>query len=207
MARGPSDAVIRRIPEADAERAFAENPEERVERGTGKGSVAGIRVGEKGGQQGMPDIRQLQIAQERAARKGQGRGRAPVRPVQKPLPAPAAAAPATELADWEQEAAPVAAPAVAATPAETTPPAPLPADDGDLLARASRAALKLLAQIPSGMELYVGDNIGHQGMEIVVGLGYLVGRKFAAYRGNGHWRITNDGIGAYISGELDAGHE
>lgn len=209
MARGPGDAVIRRVSEPDAESAFREHPEERAERGAGgAGSVSGIRVGEKGGQQGMPDIRQLQIAAERAAKKGGSRGKAPAAPAKKPVPAPTAAPPASDLADWEREgeqaqATPAGAAISGASGAAPAPsPEPLPADQGDILARSARAALKLLAQIPEGMELYVGSKLDSAGIELVMGLGYLVGKGLAHYRGNSHYRISTAGIGAFIEDEV-----
>lgn len=207
-AHGPSDAPIRQLKEADVDRAFAEHPEERSERGSGSaGSVAGVRVGEKGGQQGMPDIRQIQIAAERAAKRASGRGKATGAPAAKPPQAPTAAPLQADLADWEQEAEqgapdPAAAvpqaPAVAATPS----PEPLGVETGDILDRAARAALKLLAQIPTGMELYVGSQLDTKSVEMVMGLGYLVGKGLAHYRGNSHYRISNAGIGAFIEDKV-----
>lgn len=200
-ARGPGDATIRRIPEADAEKAFAEHPEERAERGTGKGSVSGVRVGSPDAM-GTLDVKAAQNLAARAARKGSGRTGAPPG---KRLQAPAAAPPAQEFADWEQEAgtgapgpAAVQVPALAVAPS----PEPLAADPGDILERSKNAALKLLAQIPEGMELYVGSQLTQQGVELVMGLGYLVGKGLAHYRGNSHYRISNAGVAAFIEDKV-----
>lgn len=199
-AHGPSDAPIRQLKEADVDRAFAEHPEERSERGSGSaGSFTGVRVGEKGGQQGMPDIRQIQIAAERAAKRAFGRGKATGAPAAKPPQAPTAAPLQADLADWEQEAEQGAPdPAVAATPS----PEPLSVETGDILDRAARAALKLLAQIPTGMELYVGSQLDTKSVEMVMGLGYLVGKGLAHYRGNSHYRISEAGRAAFAEEKL-----
>lgn len=186
------------------ERAFAERPEERAERGPGgKGSVAGVRVGSPDAM-GSLDVK---AAQNLAARASRQRGKGSSTPPGKRLQAPAAAPPAQEFADWEQEAGTGAPDPAAVAPkppaaAVAPSPEPLPAESGDILARASRAALKLLAQIPSGMELYVGSQLDQQGIELVMGLGYLVGKGLAHYRGNSHYRISTAGIAAFIEDKV-----
>lgn len=83
------------------------------------------------------------------------------------------------------------------TPAYTAPKPSTPAYTGDALERAYRAALGLLASMPKGCELFVGGEVGTEAVELAMGLGYLVGKGMAVYRGDGHYRITDAGRTAW----------
>lgn len=71
----------------------------------------------------------------------------------------------------------------------------------DKLEKARITALKLLASLPPGTELWVDEIEDHRAdgrAELMLGIGLLIGKKQAVYRGDGHYRITPDGIAAFL---------
>lgn len=198
--KGPSDSVIKQVSEAEADAAFAQDsgPGGTLEdRNAGKAIPSkGIRLVSPGGPNAetVPDAR---AAANLAARKA--RQRAGAKPPVAPQSAPQTP---VVLEDWEVavQAELDRAATAAAAPATVAPVAPVApygkvdlGSPGDLLERARRRALVLLGSIPVGCELFVGAGVGPEGVELVMGLGFLIGRGQAAYRGDGHYRITDAG--------------
>ena len=197
--KGPQGAVIRTVSAADAEHAFNDEaggrgpamPGDHKAGGAGgKGSTAGIRVG-SGDAAGGADARVIENRIRREMRS-QGAGRT-VRPAT--VVPPARTPVQTALEPWEVDALQPPAPArqePAQAPART---AYVPATDGtDALERARLRALHTLASLPEGTELFVGgQGLGPEGVEFVMGLGLLVGKGQAVYRGDSHYRLNEAG--------------
>lgn len=192
--KGPKDAIIRTVQEADMDRAFADEGgsiphAERLKptsRGAGnRGSLAGIKVGSPDAQGGA-DKRTEEIARQRAARaagKPAGQTTAPVQPrPTAPVQELPSASPAPTLEPWELEAEASPEP-VAETDMESD-------SSGDVLAYAYKGALSILASLPDGVELYLGKKLGYDSVQLVMGIGLLVGKGFVMYRGNNHYAIT-----------------
>lgn len=197
--KGPADAVIIQVTSEEADAAFGDEggfvpPAER--RVGGRGSTRGIRTALPEGMGGenveiAPDpgmvrnkIARAAKARARAAAAGQTIAGAPMpeRLVQQ--------GPDDGLEDWEREAA--------SPEPQRSPVAPVPSptvtEPGDLLDRARRRALATLACIPEGCELFVGgQGLGPEGVELIMGLGFLIGKGYAVYRGDGHYRATPAG--------------
>lgn len=207
--KGPADAVIRQVSEAEADAAFEGGESGPVgtlaDRNAGKAMpTTGIRLVSPGGPNATtePDSRAAANLAARRARAAGARKVAnapPARQQSPPTPPPMEdweVAVAAELAKGQRPAAPE--PALA----PVAPVAPYGKVDlgapGDLLERARRRALVVLAGLPVGCELFVGAGVGPEGVELVMGLGFLIARGQAAYRGDGHYRITEQGKLAYI---------
>ncbi len=205
--KGPADAVIRQV---TVDEAFAEDGEggpvgTLEDRNAGRAlPAAGIRLVPPGGKdvQTEPDSRAAANLAARRARQRAQAAQATGKPPGAGAPAPAAQT--GDLEDWEIEAqtpaaAPASAPAPVAAPlAPASPARPVGALEGqitgDLMQRAYLKALHTLAALPEGMELFVGGSgLGPDGVEFVMGLGLLVGKGFAVYRGESHYRITPAG--------------
>lgn len=202
--KGPAGAVIRTVTLEEAGDAFEGQTGERTPElpganrlggPGGKGSTAGIRTGsrEAGGGLDVRAAENLRIRQQRAAAAAKGAQPATVvpparTPVQPPSQAP--------LEDWEIPA-PAADAALVPGPIVTGRAArdflvEIPA--GDRLSAAQDQALALLDSLPDGFELFIGgDGIGSAGIALVMGLGTLIGKGYAAYRGENHFRITMAG--------------
>ncbi|MBU6249446.1 MAG: hypothetical protein KGN77_17055, partial [Xanthomonadaceae bacterium] len=163
--------------------------------------TTGIRLVSPGGKdvQTEPDSRAahnlaVRRARQAAAKKQQGGSQ--------PQPQAGPQAP-PDLEDWEIAArgdAPVTPQPVAQVPAikPLAPVAPSPQPLGepegaDILERARLRALRALAALPAGCELFVGSGLDATGTEFVLGLGLLVGEQLAAYHGNNHYRLTERG--------------
>lgn len=208
MARGPADGTIRQVSAEEAEKAFSDEAGAAVrEPGAtkqpgGRGSVAGIRTGSKeagGGIDAKAVLNKLEREQKRAALKAAAKAGQPAtaaRPNRTPVqqaPVPAG----DGLEEWERQA-PVAPPAP-----RPAAPARQPVVQGDLLNQARLNALRVLDALPDGMELFVsGQGLNPEGVNLVMGLGLLIGLGYAAYRGDSHYRITAEGRTA-ASEELD----
>ncbi len=223
--KGPAGAVIREASQEESDRAFADVGGERGPVSMpgdhkaggpgGKGSVAGLRVGSKeaGGGLDARAAENLRIRNERrAAAALAARGGKPVAPPQAPVQTPSQA----PLEEWEtpglvykgtetplpESRWTAAAPATANAPRKDYY-ADFP--QGDRLAVAQADALAVLDAMPDGFELaIVGDGLDAHGVALVMGLGFLIGKGWAAYRGDNHYRITADGRAAARQGK--SGH-
>lgn len=208
--RGPAGAVIREASPEELDRAFAdtggevprESLRESPRQAGGRGSIAGIRTGTKEAGGGL-DVRAAENLAIRRARQA-GAGTAAPAATLAPAPRPAAQTPSQPvsdgLEDWEREA-----------PQPAQEPASLAAfqpdyyqgfSPEDRLAVAQMDALAILGRLPDGFELFVsGTGLGPEGVSIVMGLGFLIGRGHVAYRGDNHYRLTAAGREAYRRGE------
>jgi len=219
--KGPADAVIREASPDEVDAAFNDPSGDRGPSmpganklgGSGaKGSVQGIRTGsrEAGGGLDVKAAENLRIRKQRAA---EARAAARAGTAAPPAKAPVSGAPVSPpLEDWEREAFAAELPQEerptplieiareAATP--TRPPAGDGFVPGDQLAVATMDALALLGRIPEGFELFVsGSGLDPAGVRMVMGLGFLIGKGYAVYRGDSHYRITAAGFEAYKRGE------
>jgi hypothetical protein len=200
--KGPAGAVIRSVSLDDAEGAFAdeggsiphgEHPVRRSKEPGGTGSVAGVRLGTPDAGGGM-DTRTAQIAAEKAARR---RGQQQATPVPKTPVAPALAAIPPEVEDWERD---LVAPAQTPPVAQAAPPEPAPASGDDMLAQATKQALTILGLLPVGTELYIGQNgLDRAAGNLMLGVGLLIGKGYAVYRGDSHYRLNDNGRAFYAA--------
>jgi hypothetical protein len=218
--KGPADAVIREASPDEVDAAFNDTSGDRgpalpgankVNGPGGQGSTQGIRTGsrEAGGGIDVKAAENLRIRRERAAAARKLAASGTVAP---PAQTPASEAPVSPpLEDWEREAfaaelPPEERPKPLIEIAREAAPATRPPADafvpGDRLAVATMDALALLGRIPDGFELYVsGQGLDPEGVSLVMGLGFLIGKGYAVYRGDSHYRITTAGFEAYKRGE------
>lgn len=218
--RGPANAIIREAGPEDVEAAFGNMAGEAVVEQPGankvggpggKGSTAGIRTGSKeaGGGVDVRAAENLRLRRERDAANRKAAGAGTAAP---PARTPASEAPVSPaLEPWEIEAltppTPVVVPSLSLIEiAREAAPAARPRPDdftpGDRLAVATMDALALLGRLPEGFELYVsGGGLDPKGVELVMGLGFLIGKGYAVYRGDSHYRLNLAGREAYARGE------
>jgi hypothetical protein len=219
--KGPANAVIREASPEEVDAAFNDTSGDRgpalpgansVKGPGGKGSTEGIRTGtrEAGGGLDVRSAENLRIRKQRAA---EARAAARAGTAAPPAKAPVSGAPVSPpLEDWEREAFAAELPqGERPTPLieiarEAATPSRPPAGDGfvpgDQLAVATMDALALLGRIPEGFELFVsGSGLDPAGVRMVMGLGFLIGKGYAVYRGDSHYRITAAGFEAYKRGE------
>ena len=215
--KGPADAVIREASPDEVDAAFNDTSGDRgpalpgankVNGPGGKGSVQGIRTGTKeaGGGIDVKAAENLRIRHERAAA---ARKQAIAGTAIPPARTPVSEAPASPpLEDWEKEAFAAETPApaplieIAREAAVTDRHRPDNFEPGDRLAVATMDALALLGRMPQGFELFVsGSGLDNDGVNIVMGLGFLIGKGYAVYRGDSHYRLNDAGWEAYRRGE------
>lgn len=71
----------------------------------------------------------------------------------------------------------------------------------DKLEEARRKALNLLVSLPEGTELWVDEVEDHRAdgrADLMLGLGLCIGKGHAAYRGDGHYRVTTNGRAYFL---------
>ena len=69
----------------------------------------------------------------------------------------------------------------------------------DQLEDARTMALDVLVKLPPGTELFVDQaEVGRELPQLLLSLGVCVARGHAAYRGDGHWRITPNGRAYWV---------
>lgn len=213
--KGPADAVIRQATDAEVDAAFNDPSGERgapdlpgahkIGGAGGKGSVAGIRTGSKEAGGGL-DVRAAENLRIRAQRRAAQQGSPPAGTTRPPAAAPLQAPPGAALEDWEvlpETPAPAPQPVAQARPA-AEPRKDYYADfpPGDRLAVAQMDALAILGHLPEGFELFVGgDSMAPEGVALVMGIGLLIGKGYAVYRGDNHYRLSAEGREAYKRGE------
>lgn len=80
------------------------------------------------------------------------------------------------------------APTAQARPTAAAAPA------GDMLEIARKRALAVLGALPRGTELFVGGGaLDESAVQLVMGIGFLIGKGAAVYRGNGHYCLSDAG--------------
>jgi hypothetical protein len=85
------------------------------------------------------------------------------------------------------------------TPKSSKTPTPAKSGDLDMLERARINALRTLAAMPKGCELFVGsEEMGVEAVELAMGLGFLIAKGLAVYRGDGHYRLSEAGRAASL---------